>query len=266
MFKFRFQLTFNAIYLHPQWLHVLLFWNYVPFLAYLILLISETLFASRQLVQVTTLGVVAVINIAYQLYLWEFGFFAAQDFSEGQISVPELNLSHMLDSWSTKLRIAAIRILYYLPLAIPLAVIVYFFDIPTLASNLATIFNTGTLGLKIGGSLSFAFMYYLLVENVILPAAYYQYSYTNSVLAAFNLVKIAKFIAMNIKDLLALLFISFTFYSVMIVVFFISSVLLLIPIVGAILFAILSGFMTSWHVLFIPALQGQIWQQTKLHD
>ncbi len=104
----------------------------------------------------------------------------------------------------------------------------------------------------------------MFLENVVLTGALSQTSYTNSVLDAFKLTKGGKFIIGNVRELVIIVLVNVLFYMCFAVLLVITSFLLLIPILGALVFAILAGFYTSWHTVYLPSLFGQLWQQTKI--
>jgi hypothetical protein len=210
--------------------------------------------------------VVIVLAVLYQLYLWSFGFFAAQDVSMGYFGIPELTLQDIFSDWGVKFKLLIIRIVYYLPL-VALAVLwlgIGSSELVQIINRANSIQSVFTLSLGLISGLGVVGLLTLIVEQVVLVAAQYQFSYTNSLLSAFNLAKITRFIVKNAKDLIWLVLLQIAFTLAFSVVLILASILLIIPIIGAIILSILIGFYTSWHTVFMPSLYGQIWHRTDI--
>lgn len=233
-------ITFSYIYRREYLWQLLMYWNYLPFFAYLFIFGGQVI--GTDLVILICVLVASLILFVNQLYLWYFGFFTAQEASQGFIGVPDLEFSEVFTGYGVKFRLALIRIFYTWPLL--LLVLVLLVPMPMV--------------ILIAGVAVFA-TYFLIVENYLLPAALYQYSYTNSVFAALNLAAVIRFIFANMGKLTVLAMLNIAFYVVTTLLVAAVSLLLVIPIVGVVLLSLLNGFVASWQVIYIPTLMGQIW-------
>lgn len=240
MIKSRPLLTFTYIYRLDYLWHLLMYWNYLPFFAYLFILLGQALGNDVALL-VSSIAAV-IILVINQLYLWYFAFFTAQEASLGFVGVPELVLSEAFVGFGVKLKLTAIRLGYYLGLLLVLPFLVL--PVPTI---------TFILAILVAG------IYFLLVDNFILPAALYQFSYHNSLLAAFNPAPIARFLVANFWDLVVICGLNTAFYLVGAVVGAVVSLSLAVPIFGIVLLSLFNGFIASWNAVYIPSVLGQVW-------
>lgn len=256
--KFNLRVTFDTIYRHPLLLQLILFWNYVPFLTYLLVLLQQTLFRTPLLMVVTAI-VVLIVNILYQLYLWAFSFFMAQDSSQGYIAIPELSLSDLFYDFGVKLRLLGLRIFWYLPLVLIVIALASLLDLSVITSVVAGSSDLWRLAVPASGIGVLVLVYYLIAENWLLVASQFYYSYTNSLIRSLSPLAVIRFCLVNFKELAVLTALNTLFYLGFGLVFLASTLLLSLPIIGAIFLSILTGFFTSWHTLLLPALHGQIW-------
>ena len=250
-------LTFNILYRHRLFFSVILYWNYVPFIAYLVGFAGQVFFSQSQIINLILSIVVAVLLILFQLYQWSYGFFIAQNVSEGMVGIASYDLRDLFSDWGVKTKLTIIKLIYFSPVAI-LAVVLFGFSVEQVSAltpsySSAIVFaNYYAYGVVLT-ALFFA------IDHTLITAANYQYSYTNSLIQAFNLVAVMKFVRSNFVDLMGIGLIQLGFYLLCFTALGLLMFLLQVPLLGSILMAILLGFYTSWNTLYIPTLNGQVW-------
>ena len=253
--KFNFKLALQIIYFQPYFLRVVLYWNYVPFIIFITNSVGSTLFSSNSTMLLLLNGLAILLTILFQFYQWSFSFFTMMDASEGKLGVPEYNLMDLFSDWGVKLKLLLIRVVYYLP-----GLLVFAIQLASLAN--ADIVREGGLEVPVSAILTsgVVLLWIQFVENFILPGALYEYSYSNSLSSAFNLVKISRFTFHNVVSLIGIAVVNFVGYLVIGGALLAVTPFLLIPIIGAVILSIVFGLLISWQVLFIPTLIGQVWQ------
>lgn len=244
------QITFSTIYLSGGFLSTVLYWNLFPFLIFLAGYLATTI--NNQNLRMGLLVLAGLIGLLYQLYQWSYSFFLAIDASEGTIGTADYEPSEIISDWIVKLKLLIIRVYYYLPILLALIAMNLILanlgleaSVELILSGLTTI---GTLLMLAG-----------IWEATIIQTALAIYSYKNSLISSFNFILVLRLISRAPLANFQLALISSIITVGSFVVTLLLTPILAIPILGAVVGAVLSGFTASLFNVFLPNLYGQLW-------